>query len=67
MGKSSRLWQLISLVLALVLISALIALHRSSTARSSVIGALPAVCSATNLEQLAMSPNSRRVYERYSL
>ncbi len=67
MGKSTRLWQLISLVLALALISALIALHRSSTARNSLADALPAVNGATNLEQLVMSPNARRALERYSL
>ena len=67
MDKSTRLWQLISLVLALALISTLVALHRSSTARDSLADALPAVNDAMSIEQLAMSPNARRVHERYAL
>lgn len=68
MPKPTRIWQLISLLLALALITALVELHRSSIDRSSVTGTLPTVNSATNLEHhLALSPNARRVHERYSL
>lgn len=67
MPKPTRIWQLISLLLALALITALVELHRSSIDRSSVTGTLPTVSSATDLEHLALSPNARRVHERYSL
>jgi len=63
----TRIWQLISLVLAVALIATLVELHRSSSTRSPVIGTLPTINSATNLERLAVSPNTRRTHERYSL
>lgn len=67
MPNSTRTWQLISFALVVALITALVELHRSSIDRSSVTGTLPTVNSATNLEHLALSPNARRVHERYSL
>ncbi|MDZ5741035.1 hypothetical protein [Pseudomonas asiatica] len=65
MPKPTRIWQLISLSLALALIAVLGELHRIT--RSAAPGTLPTVNSATNLEHLALSPNARRVHERYSL
>lgn len=67
MGKSTRTWQLISLTLAAALIAALAQLERVSTSSQPATGTLTTVNSATNLEQLALSPNARRVHERYSL
>lgn len=67
MPSPTRTWQLISLVLAAALIAALIELHHDSTAGGPAAGTLPTVNSATNLEHLALSPNARRVHERYSL
>lgn len=68
MRNSTRTWQLISLMLAVALILALIKLDRTtSTTSRSVTGTSSTVDSATNPEQLALSPNSRRVHERYSL
>lgn len=67
MGKSTRTWQLISLTLAVALIAALAQLQRVSTASQPVTRTLTTVNSTTNLEQLALSPNARRVHERYSL
>lgn len=67
MPKPTRIWQLISLSLALALIAVLGELHRISNTRSAATGTLPTVNRATNLEHLALSPNARRVHERYSL
>ena len=67
MDKSTRTWQLISLTLAVALIAALAQLERVSTTRQPATGTLTTVNSATDLEQLALSPNARRVHERYSL
>ena len=67
MDKSTRTWQLISLALAVALIAALSELHRSSTVSHPASGTLTTANSATNLEHLALSPNARRVHERYSL
>ena len=67
MGESKRTWQLISLTLAVALIAALAQLERVSTTSQPATGTLTTVSSATNLEQLALSPNARRVHERYSL
>ncbi|GEM_PF-1572393 len=67
MGNSTRTWQLISLMLAVALILALIKLDRTTPTSRPVTGASSTVDSATNPEQLALSPNSRRVHERYSL
>lgn len=67
MGKSTRIWQLISLALAVALIAALAELGRRSTAIHPAKGTLTTVNSATNPEQLTLSPNARRAHERYSL
>lgn len=67
MPNPIRIWQLISLALAGALIAALIELHQSGADRLPTEGTLPTVNSATNLERLALSPNARRVHERYSL
>lgn len=67
MPNPTRTWQLISLALAVALIAALVELHHSRTARRPATGTLPTVNSATNFEHLALSPNARRVHERYSL
>lgn len=67
MDKSIPIWQLISLALAVALIAAVADLHRSSTASLLATGTTFTVDSATNLEHLAMSPNARRIHERYSL
>lgn len=67
MPNPTRIWQLISLALAVALIAALGELHRSRYTRSTATGTLPTVNSATNFEHLALSPNTRRVHERYSL
>lgn len=66
MSNPIRIWQLISLALALALVAALRELHSSNT-RSPVTSTLPTVNSATNLEHLALSPNARRAQERHSL
>lgn len=67
MRNPTRTWQLISLALVVGLITDLVELHRSSIDRSSMPGTLPIVNSATSLEHLVLSPNARRVHERYSL
>ena len=67
MHNPTRTWQLISLALAVALIATLIKLHRSSAANLASTGTLPTLKSALNLEHLALSPNARRVHERYSL
>ena len=67
MPNPTRTWQLISLVQAVALITALIELQRSSAAPSPITGTLATVNSSANLEHLTLSPNARRVHERYSL
>lgn len=67
MDKSTRTWQLISLVLAVALIAALGKLARTGTTSQSATGTLTNANSATSLEHLALSPNARRTHERYSL
>lgn len=67
MGNSIRTWQMISLILAVVLIATLFELHRRTTTRIPVTATLPAGTSATSHEYLVLSPNARRVHERYSL
>lgn len=68
MVNPTRTWQLISLAQAVALtVVALVQLHQSSTAGCPATGMLPTVSSAENLEHLALSPNARRVHERYSL
>lgn len=67
MPNQVRIWQLTSLALAVALIAALVELHHNTTAGSPANGTLPTANSSTNLEHLALSPNTRRVHERYSL
>lgn len=67
MPNPTRIWQLISLALAVALIAALTELGRSSTAGHPTTGTLTTINSATDLEHLALSPIARRVHERYSL
>jgi len=67
MPNPTRAWQLISLALAGALIVTLAELYRSSTAYRPAIGTVPRVSSAASFEHLALSPNARRVHERYSL
>lgn len=67
MPNPTRIWHMISLALAVALIIALAELGRSSTASHPATSTLTTISSATNLEHLAMSPNARRVHERYSL
>jgi hypothetical protein len=67
MPSPTHIWQLISLALAVALLVALVELHQNTTAGSPANGTLPTANSSTNLEHLALSPNTRRVHERYSL
>lgn len=67
MPNPVRIWQVISLVLAVALIAALIQLHQATTATRRATGTLPTVNKMTGYEHLALSPNARRVHERYSL
>lgn len=66
MPNPTRTWQLISLALAMALLVALVELHRGSTRRPAT-GKLPTVNSNQSFEHLALSPNTRRARERYSL
>ncbi|MDH1401288.1 hypothetical protein N5D79_08680 [Pseudomonas sp. GD03817] len=67
MPNPTRIWQLISLVLFVLLFAALIELYRSSTARCPVTDPLRTVDNSQNYERLALSPNARLAHERYSL
>ncbi len=67
MPNPARIWQLISLVLAVGLIAALIRLHQVTAATLPATGTLPTVNKMTGYEHLALSPNARRAFERYSL
>lgn len=67
MPNPVRIWQVISLVLAVALIAALIQLHQATTATRPTTGTLPTVNKMTGYEHLALSPNARRAHERYSL
>lgn len=67
MPNPARIWQLISLALVAALIAALAELGRRSTASHPATGTLTNTNSAKSLEHLALSPNARRVHERYSL
>lgn len=67
MPNPARIWQLISLVLAVGLIAALIRLHQVTAATRPATGTLPTVNKMTGYEHLALSPNARRAFERYSL
>ncbi len=67
MPNPTRTWQLISLALAAGLIAALAERHQGSPAGRTKTVTLATASSVTNLEHLALSPNARRVHERYSL
>lgn len=67
MPRPERLWQFITLILAVALVAALVLLHQATTAIQPALGTLPNVDNVTGYEQLALSPNARRVHERYSL
>ncbi len=67
MPNPTRRWQLISLALAIALIATQVEVYRSDAAHPSAEGTLPTVNSTTNSELMVLSPNVRRVHERYSL
>lgn len=67
MPNPARIWQIISLVLAIALIAALIRLHQVTAATRPATGTLPTGNKMTGYEHLALSPNARRAFERYSL
>lgn len=67
MPKPARIWQIISLVLAVALIAALIRLDQVTAAPRPAPGTLPTVNKMTGYEHLALSPNARRAFERHSL
>ncbi len=67
MHNPARIWQIISLVLAVALIAALIRLHQVTATIQPAAGTLPTVNKMTGFEHLALSPNARRALERYSL
>lgn len=67
MPNPARIWQIISLALALALIAALIRLHQITAATRPHTGTLPTVNKMTGYEHLALSPNARRAFERHSL
>lgn len=67
MPNPARIWQIISLVLAVALTAALIRLHQVSAATQPATGRLPTVNKMTGFERLSLSPNTRRAFERYSL
>lgn len=67
MPNHARIWQLISLVLAVALIAALVELQRLNKARLPRPETLHTMNSRQNFEHLAVSPNARRIHERYSL
>ncbi|MGB9088141.1 MAG: hypothetical protein WCC29_00965 [Pseudomonas farsensis] len=62
----TQLWQLISLILACALVTAMVQLDRIGPVNDAR-GTLPAVNNFTGYEQLAMNPSARRAHERYSL
>lgn len=66
MPNPTRIWQLISLVLACALVATLSQLHQQPTVNAQK-GTLPTVSNITGYEHLALSPNARRAQERYSL
>ena len=66
MLNPTRTWQLVSLTLACALVAALIQLHQPAAVNTPK-STLPTVNNTTGYEHLALSPNARRVHERYSL
>lgn len=67
MTNPARIWQLISLVLAIALAAALIALHHPTTTGRHTTGTYPTVDSFSYTPTLVLSPAARRAHERYSL
>ncbi|CAM3724037.1 hypothetical protein [Pseudomonas wadenswilerensis] len=67
MTNSARNWQLISLVLAIALTAALIALHHLTTTGRHTTDTIPTVDSFSDAPTLVLSPAARRAQERYSL
>ena len=62
-----RNWQLISLLLAIALAAALMALHQPVTTGQRATSTLPTVNSLSDATTLVLSPTARRPHERYSL
>ncbi|MEX7557172.1 hypothetical protein [Pseudomonas monteilii] len=67
MANQVRIWQWISIALAVALIVALLELNRFREAKYPIAATLPIVKNTQDFERLAMPPNARRVHERYSL
>lgn len=67
MPNPTRIWQLISLVLAGALIAALNQLHHATNANRPATDKLPSANQRPGYEHLVLSPNARRAHERYSL
>ncbi|MDH1530196.1 hypothetical protein [Pseudomonas mosselii] len=67
MRNSTRPWQLLSLVLAGNLFVTLLHLHHTNAATQPAECTLPTVNKMPSHEHLALSPNARRIHERYSL
>lgn len=67
MTNPVRTWQLISLLLAVALAAALMALHQHVTTGQRTTGKLPSVNSLSDAPTLVLSPTARRPHERYSL
>lgn len=66
MLNPTRIWQLVSLILACALTAVLIQLHQAAPVNKQK-GTSPTVYNFTGYEHLALSPNARRAQERYSL
>ncbi|MFG0841439.1 hypothetical protein [Pseudomonas sp. FYR_5] len=67
MANHVRIWQLISLGLVAALIAVWIELQRLNKAQHSQPETLFTENIRQNFEHLAVSPNARRIHERYSL
>jgi len=67
MPSPTRIWQLISLALAVALIAVLTALNHTITTDHPAAITLPTANNVLNFERLALSPNTRRAHERYSM
>lgn len=67
MRNRTDYWQILSLLLAGALIVVLNRLHQATTASQPTTGTLPTLNKMTGYEHLALSPKTRRAFERYSL
>lgn len=68
MPNPTRIWQMISLILACALNAALFELNQQANRAPPAKGTLPTVnYHVTGYEPPALSPNARRAQERYSL